>query len=63
MPGLTLTARTNRPLLQEVFDDMKRKVCTGRITEPEEVAAAIVFLGSAANGHINGEMIRVDGGM
>ena len=63
MPGLTLTERRNRPLPQEVFDDMKRRVCTGRLTESEEVAAAIVFLGSAANGHINGEMVRVDGGM
>ena len=63
MPGLTMTERANRPLPEHVFEDMKRRSCTGRITEPDEVAALILFLGSAANGHINGELIRVDGGM
>ena len=63
MPGFTLTERPNRSLPQDLFDDMKKRTCTGRLTEPEEVATTIVFLGSAANGHINGEMIRVDGGI
>jgi 3-oxoacyl-[acyl-carrier protein] reductase len=34
---------------------------TNRVTTPEDVASIIVYLGSAANRHVNGEHIRVTG--
>jgi 3-oxoacyl-[acyl-carrier protein] reductase len=62
MPGLTLTERTLRTRSAEMLEQVARESPTGRLTRPEEVATVIAFLGSAANGHINGEMIRVTGG-
>ena len=34
----------------------------GRIAEPEEVAAAILFLASPAAGMVTGQILAVDGG-
>ena len=61
LPGLTLTERTLRTRSPELLEQVARETATGRLTQPEEVASLIVFLGSAANGHINGELIRVTG--
>jgi NAD(P)-dependent dehydrogenase (short-subunit alcohol dehydrogenase family) len=62
MPGLTLTERTLRTRPPELLAQVARETATGRLTTPEEVAAAILFLGSGTNGHINGEILRVTGG-
>jgi 3-oxoacyl-[acyl-carrier protein] reductase len=62
MPGLTLTDRTLRTRPPELLEQVARQTATGRLTTPEEVAAAILFLGSGANGHVNGEILRVTGG-
>lgn len=63
MPGLTLTERAKRAIPGEVLDGEAARTPTGRLTAPEEVAALVAFLGSAANGHVNGENIRVAGGL
>lgn len=63
MPGMTLTERAHRTLPQNIREQVASQTPTGRLTTPEDVAAAVVFLGSAANGHINGEIIRVTGGL
>ncbi|NYI99033.1 NAD(P)-dependent dehydrogenase (short-subunit alcohol dehydrogenase family) [Streptomonospora nanhaiensis] len=44
------------------MESESRQTPTGRICTPEDVAAAAVFLGSGANGHVNGEVLSVAGG-
>jgi NAD(P)-dependent dehydrogenase (short-subunit alcohol dehydrogenase family) len=61
LPGLTVTERTLRTRSPELLAQVARETATGRLTLPEEVASVIVFLASGANGHINGELIRVTG--
>ncbi|MBC6462150.1 SDR family NAD(P)-dependent oxidoreductase [Actinomadura sp. HBU206391] len=51
----------DRSLPEAMIDQAKAAAATGRLTEAEEVAALIVYLGSAANGHVTGELIRADG--
>lgn len=63
MPGFTLTERNRDQFPEEMKAMIASQTPTGRITTPEDVAALIVFLGSAANGHVNGEAIRCTGGL
>lgn len=59
MPGFTLTEGRRVP--EAVLSKVRAATASGRATTPEDVANVVVFLGSAANSHINGEQIRVDG--
>lgn len=63
-PGFTLTDRAlNTPWLgQEAVDSEAAQTPTGRICTPQDVASAVAYLGSAANGHVNGEVVSVAGG-
>ncbi|GHE70924.1 beta-ketoacyl-ACP reductase [Streptomyces longispororuber] len=61
-PGLTLTEGVRTVLPAEVRDEERRLTPTGRLSEPEEVAAAALFLGSGANGNISGQVLTVAGG-
>jgi 3-oxoacyl-[acyl-carrier protein] reductase len=63
-PGFTLTERAlNAPGFgRQVVDAEGAKTPTGRICTPEDVASAVAYLGSAANGHVNGEIVSVAGG-
>ncbi|MQY09395.1 SDR family NAD(P)-dependent oxidoreductase [Actinomadura macrotermitis] len=63
-PGFTLTERalTTPWLGQKAVDSEAAKTPTGRICTPEDVASAVVYLGSPANGHANGETLSVAGG-
>jgi 3-oxoacyl-[acyl-carrier protein] reductase len=71
-PGLTLTDRI-RPVLEaqskasgRSFDDVAAertaRIPVGRMGEPEDVAALIVFLASRQARQISGQTILVDGG-
>ncbi|GAB2902992.1 SDR family oxidoreductase [Streptomyces mayteni] len=63
-PGFTRTPRalTADWLGQRAVDAEGAKTPTGRICTPEDVASAVAYLGSAANGHANGEILSVAGG-
>jgi NAD(P)-dependent dehydrogenase (short-subunit alcohol dehydrogenase family) len=61
-PGLTVTEQNLALMPQSVRDAEIRHTPTGRLSTPENVARAIVFLGSPLNGNITGETINVTGG-
>ncbi|PZM97531.1 MAG: short-chain dehydrogenase [Actinobacteria bacterium] len=61
-PGLTATDGVLTALPEAVRRREAELTPTGRLSRPEEIAATIVFLGSAANGHISGENVTVAGG-
>ena len=56
--GFTLTERN----LEHFGDEMRERVAgavpSRRLSTPEEVARLVLFLGSAANGNISGEIVR-----
>jgi NAD(P)-dependent dehydrogenase (short-subunit alcohol dehydrogenase family) len=63
-PGPIRTPRTNWFLSRDPANEagMIGRTPTGRLGEPDEVAAAILFLCSKPAGHISGQTIVVDGG-
>ena len=63
-PGLTLTDRAvNSPFLGTGFIEKEAAhTPTRRICTPEDVASAVTYLASAANGHVNGQVLSVAGG-
>ncbi|MEM6468133.1 MAG: 3-oxoacyl-[acyl-carrier-protein] reductase [Planctomycetota bacterium] len=46
-----------------ILDEVVKAIPAKRVGEPEEVAAAVLFLASPAAGYISGQTIVVDGGM
>jgi 3-oxoacyl-[acyl-carrier protein] reductase len=61
MPGLTLTEAVQRSMPQAV--EQTAKISPIRhVPTAEEVASIIVFVASAANTTVNGEVIRANGG-
>jgi len=71
-PGFTATDRSrglleqrakNRNLpLEQIQRELESEIPIGRMAQPEEVAAAIVWLASEAAASITGQTILVDGG-
>jgi NAD(P)-dependent dehydrogenase (short-subunit alcohol dehydrogenase family) len=45
------------------LDDIARAVPTGRISAPEEIADAILWLASDASSYVTGETLVIDGGL
>lgn len=65
LPGLVLSpvAKSNLGQAPELKEAFEENVLTPHLGAPEEVAALIAFLASDAASYINGELIRVDGGL
>ncbi len=45
------------------LEQMQARVPAGRTGDPQELAAALIFLASAAGGYVTGQTLAVDGGM
>jgi NAD(P)-dependent dehydrogenase (short-subunit alcohol dehydrogenase family) len=56
--GFTLTDRNLGHFSDELRDRVAAAVPSRRLSAPEEVARLVLFLGSAANGNISGEIVR-----
>lgn len=63
LPGLTLTDRARRLIPEAVREEVTSRTPNRRLAEPHDIAQAIAFLGSHANRHITGQLLRVDGGL
>ncbi|HEY2105286.1 MAG TPA: SDR family oxidoreductase [Candidatus Binataceae bacterium] len=61
MPGLTLTEAVRRSM-PEAVEQAAKVLPIRHVPSSEEVASVIVFVASAANTVINGEVIRANGG-
>ena len=71
-PGLTLTDRMRELYgdraqaagrsLEDLLAEEAQRIPVGRLAEPEDIAALVVFLASEPARHITGTTIQVDGG-
>ncbi|MBW7837656.1 MAG: SDR family oxidoreductase [Sphingomonadales bacterium] len=63
-PGYTRKdAGAHRAIPEAKLMEMAELAATGRIAEPEDIAAAVAFLLSADARQITGQVLRVDGGL
>ena len=61
LPSWTLVERHTANFSEDFRHEAAKAFPTRRITTAQDVASLIVYLGSEANGHVNGEHIRVTG--
>ena len=47
----------------EMMDQLESKTPLGRVGEPEDIAAAVLYLASRAGQYVTGKMLEVDGGI
>lgn len=61
-PGAIDTGMTRMELSDEALKQLVEEIPAGRLGDPDEVAAACVFLLSAEAAYINGQVFIIDGG-
>ncbi len=61
-PGFITTAMTEK-LTDEQKKGLLLKVPTGRMGDPQEIAAAVLYLASPEAGYVTGSTLHVNGGM
>ena len=72
MPGIVHTPRMDKLCeekarlrgwtFEQVYQEYVDEMCLGRVTEPEDVAEAVVYCASKESKNMTGQMIPVDGG-
>jgi NAD(P)-dependent dehydrogenase (short-subunit alcohol dehydrogenase family) len=62
-PGFTVTENNLARFGDEVRESVRERTPSGRLSVPEDVAKAVVLLGSPANGNIAGAYVPVAGGI
>jgi len=62
-PGLTNTDMMISSTKPSAIDKTLERVLLSRIAQPSEISSVISFLASDASSYINGQVLRVDGGM
>lgn len=61
-PGF-IESEMTKELGDVVLDEVRKRIPAGRVGQPEDVAAAVLFLASGAASYITGQVLVVDGGM
>jgi len=61
-PGFTITERNLATFGDDVREPVRQRTPSGHLSVPEDIASAVVFLGSPANGNITGAYLPVAGG-
>jgi NAD(P)-dependent dehydrogenase (short-subunit alcohol dehydrogenase family) len=61
-PGTTLTASVRAALGPAELEALRASVPLGRLTEPDDLAGAVVFLASDLARHVTGQLLLADGG-
>jgi 3-oxoacyl-[acyl-carrier protein] reductase len=54
------TRAVTRPAVHE---EVKKRIPVRRLGQPDDIAAAVLYLSSAAAGYVTGQVLTVDGGM
>ncbi len=62
-PGTIATDFVNRMMSDDARRERERRIPSGRLGLPEEVADAVLFLASGAASYINGSVLQIDGGL
>jgi NAD(P)-dependent dehydrogenase (short-subunit alcohol dehydrogenase family) len=62
-PGLVATDMIRKELKSKSGKEKAAQIPAGRIAEPAEIAAGVVYLASDAAGYVTGQTLNINGGM